>query len=373
MNRVMGKDIKNILVGFIFWRLALFFLGFFALTLFPHQIEGRVFYPENFDFLSSWANWDGGHFIGIAKNGYVKDSQYAFFPLYPILIKLVSFLTLGNLLIAGLIVSNIFAFWSLLVFYKLSRFDLNVKESQKAVLYFLFFPTAFFLGAVYSESLFLFLSLCAFYFARRGNYLSSSIFASFASATNPLGIILVPALIFEYLAKQKFSFANIRYEIFYFLVAPLGLLSYMTFLFLERGDPFIFLTAQANWQRELTFPWTTLFSFSRPLFILDFFGSYAYSQRILEFIFALFAVFIFIFSFRFVRKSYFIFGFLFLISFFSTGSLVSSPRIILPLFPMFIYLAILGRNFLFDFSYLFFSALLSTMFLALFLNGFWIA
>lgn len=364
---------KNIFAGFIFWRLALFFLGFLVLTLLPHQIEGRVFYSENFDFLSPWANWDGGHFIGIAKNGYVKDSQYAFFPLYPILIRLISFLTLGNFLIAGLIVSNLFALLSLFIFYKLSRLDLNIRESQRAVIYCLFFPTAFFLGAVYAESLFLFLSLLAFYFARGGKYLISSIVASFACASNPLGIILVPALIFEYLTKQKFNFVNIRYDIFYFLIAPWGLLFYMTFLFLEKGDPFIFLTAQVNWQRELTFPWTTLFSFSGPLFNLDLLGSYVYSQRILELYFVLFATAILVLSLRFIRKSYFIFGFLFLVSFFSTGSLVSSPRIILPLFPLFISLAVLGRNFLFNFSYLFFSALLSTIFLALFLNGFWIA
>ena len=52
------------------------------------------------NFFESLSNWDGGHYIGIAQNGYSEKFQYAFFPLYPITINLLNNFV-GNYLLSA--------------------------------------------------------------------------------------------------------------------------------------------------------------------------------------------------------------------------------------------------------------------------------
>ncbi|MCX6706189.1 MAG: hypothetical protein NTV24_03765, partial [Candidatus Woesebacteria bacterium] len=139
----------------------------------------------------AWANFDGEHYLAIAKEGYHLAEQ-AFFPLYPLLIKF-----FGGGAWSGLFISNTAFFLALVGLYKLLRIDYCVKVAKLAVILLLIFPTSFYFGAVYTESIFLCFVVWSFYFYRKENYLLSGILGAFASATRVIGVILLPIYLAE--------------------------------------------------------------------------------------------------------------------------------------------------------------------------------
>jgi hypothetical protein len=66
--------------------------------------------------------WDGAHYLDLAKLGYRPgDSSCAFYPLWPHLVRWVAPLTGGNLVVAGLLLANLFSFVGALLFYRLAK------------------------------------------------------------------------------------------------------------------------------------------------------------------------------------------------------------------------------------------------------------
>jgi len=88
-------------------------------------------------------------------------------PLWPFLIKAFSYLTLGNHLIAGLILSNVFSLIGFCLFYQLAREDCGERVANVALALMLAFPGAIFFSFVYTESLFFFLSIFFFLFPQK--------------------------------------------------------------------------------------------------------------------------------------------------------------------------------------------------------------
>src|SRR5262249_19202597 len=66
---------------------------------------------------------------------------------------------------------------------------------RRAVLYLAFFPMALFLQAVYSESLYMLLTLAAFVLAERGRWLETGLVAGLALLTRSAGLALLPPLL----------------------------------------------------------------------------------------------------------------------------------------------------------------------------------
>ena len=157
---------------FLVWRVFDFLIIFFSqkiipyLGFFPYKDQLPGFNLPH--WLSSLANFDGLHYIFIARDGYAQYEQ-AFFPLYPLLIKFLTPLFFNNQLLTGLIISNVSFFLGLILFYKYLKLissDLPTVALAKAgsirfnpilsILFLLAFPTSFFFGAVYTEGLFFF-------------------------------------------------------------------------------------------------------------------------------------------------------------------------------------------------------------------------
>lgn len=198
---------RTLLSTFIFWRLILFIITFLGLSALPHLNEQGLLSwpPPSVDYWLRWANWDGGHFRGIAENGYLPF-QVVFFPLYPLLIKILMLIGLPSLW-GGLIISHIFALISLFYLYKLVQLDFDQVTAQKSILLLLAFPTSFYLGTVYSESLFLALTLASFYYARTNRWLIASTLAGLSSVTRLVGVVVIMAIACEYLVK---SYPNLK-------------------------------------------------------------------------------------------------------------------------------------------------------------------
>lgn len=119
--------------------------------------------------MNQFSKWDSPHYIFIAQNGYVNEGDPAnfivFFPLYPLLVRLITF-DFAYISLSGLIVSNLCSTIAVIYLFKLTKLDYNDTVAKIAVLYLSVFPTAYFLSAVYTESLFLSLAITSLFYAR---------------------------------------------------------------------------------------------------------------------------------------------------------------------------------------------------------------
>jgi hypothetical protein len=148
-------DMAYILGLFIATRVALTAVGYAA-----HEILWKQSFYGLDAFTKIWTVWDGWWYIGIARDGYsampvndVNMANYAFFPLYPALVRLASF-AFGDFALSGIIVSNICLLVACYYIYRYVGLDSDEATAKRSVKYLILFPAAFVFSAVLTESLF---------------------------------------------------------------------------------------------------------------------------------------------------------------------------------------------------------------------------
>jgi len=175
-------ELLKVLGLFVSWRLIVWLIAFISSNRFNLEkdqahawIVDHPWLPEAPSWLSYFARWDSGWYVSIASRGYFyfgpeELSNVVFFPLYPLLMKAVSFVTGGNLVIAGIIVSNLALLLACFFLYFLAKKELKKKSlALTSVFFLLIFPYSFFFTSVYTEALFLLTVVASFYFARNKN------------------------------------------------------------------------------------------------------------------------------------------------------------------------------------------------------------
>lgn len=377
--------IKKIFIFFLIWRIGLFLVAFSA-TFIITSFGGRFPYYDNIlipSGLPSWiwgfGNFDGVHYLRLVLMGY-ESSQYsqAFFPLYPALIRL---LTLGDFpFLIALILSNGLFLASLYLFYKLLRMDYSEKTSFKSVLLLLFFPTSFYFGSVYSESLFLLLSLASLFLLRNKSYLGAGLYAALASATRIFGLMLIPVFLWEVYMEIKNKNMKIKSEEFVkaiisVLMVPLGTVVYMWYLKVGFGNPLYFLTsqpffgAQRSGEPAILLP-QVLYRYLKILLTVNPL-SLPFSNAVLELVFFLAPFIVLLLAYKKIRFSYWLFTFVCLLLPTLTGTLSSMPRYALMSLLLFPYIAErLNKSFK---VLLGISVILGIILVSLFTRGYWVA
>ena len=126
----------------------------------------------------------------------------AFFPLYPLLIRIVGSLA-GNHLVAGLLISNASFFFGLLYLYKLLEHEYDRAVARRAIFYVSIFPTAVYFSAVYTESLFFMLTVASFYYMRAHRWWIAGALGFFAALTRVEGVLLVVPFVIEWYAQYR--------------------------------------------------------------------------------------------------------------------------------------------------------------------------
>jgi hypothetical protein len=324
-----------------------------------------------------WGRWDAEHYLRIANQGYF-GTEPAFFPLYPLLIRIVGGFT-GSHLIAGLIVSNAASFLALLYLYKLVEHEYNRHVAQRATFFVSIFPTAIFFSAVYSESLFLFLTVASFYYMRERRWLMAGVFGFFAALTRSEGILLAAPLFIEWaIAAREGGREFFRYWVddvvkpfVGMALVPLGLATYMAYLWVINGDPLRFSHVQSHWGRYFAPPWV---SFSNTVHkIVAAHSTQTVANETLELAFTALMVIVLIVGFRRLRLSYVVYMAFSIVIPMCTASLMSMPRFALVLFPMFALFGLWGARPTFQNAYVAFSLPLLGLFTVLFADWYWVA
>lgn len=322
-----------------------------------------VNYNKNLNPLYYWIQWDGPHYIDLAKNWYQPSGEQSlwivFYPLYPILIKVFNLL-INDFASTTIIVSIIFSFTAAISLYELVLLDFNKRVAFLSVWFLNIFPTAYFLQASYGESIFLTLSLLTIYFFRKNHFLSSGIVSAFSTITRINGLLLLPILLFE--------MKNFSKSIVTFVLLPVGFLTYLTINYMIYGNPIYFLEPlQTNWYKRTQLPWigiknllNSVPNFSNPDY-------YIYISEIVAILFiTIFSLIVFLS----VRKSYGIYMFLNLLLITSTSFILSTPRYALILFPIYIALGKI-KNMYFTVAASIISILLLLFFSTIYVRGQW--
>lgn len=236
------------------------------------------------------ANFDGVHYLTIADTGYLETNYIqAFFPVYPLIIKIIHQLTNFEPLIIGLVISNLATWGFFLLFYQLLKTNFSGKVAIWSLLALACWPTSFYLGMIYNESLFLLLLLGAIILYQKKKWWWLAVILFLLTASRVTGIILIGALAID-LFWQTFFWPKISswqsklksdkkttsekkldksikksdlsatrllessldsrrtnfWPAFFSLcVGALGLITYMIFLKNNFDDPFYFMTVQS--------------------------------------------------------------------------------------------------------------------------------
>ena len=368
-NKVVFEIIFYCLIS----RVAIYILGILGYML----VKG-----EHINFLNSFSTlfvkWDGEHYPFLAENWYVNfgDKKYllVFFPLYPMTIRLVALLV-HNYIVAGFVVSNVFLVIGCIYLYKITEMDFEEDIAMRSVKYLLFFPVSFFLGSTFSESMFFAFTVAAIYYWRKKDYKLTALFGFMGALTRSFGIIIVVPIviniIIELKTNKKLSKSEILEQLCAVLSPFLGILTYLLINLRVSGSAFTFLKYQKeHWNQSFGFFGSTISTITKNSLTdqISQSASLWIPQLIL-----IFAVLMILYSsIKYLNISYIAYMLAYIFLTISPTWLLSAPRYLLCLFPLYITMGNMGRKRYLDFSFTFLMSLGLGFCTIAFVNGYYI-
>ncbi len=397
--------LKKIVGFFLSWKLLVFLLALLATLIIPlnwGETYISPFHPSNVPYnyqidppyyIWIWANFDGAQYLSIARSGYL-DFQYGFFPLYPAFITFLHNLLQIRYIFAGEIISSGCFLLALFFIWKLLKIDDKKNLLSLFFLIIILFPTSFFYGAVYNDSLFFLLATLSIYFARRQSWIPSSISAAIATLTRLNGLALFFLIFFEYILSAKknssgwkfnqlfssltssLKFKNLlKSKIYFVILIPLAFVGYLVFVQIDSGSWTSLFTSMSIWNQD------------KPIFPLQVFWRYIkiiftasphylnYWIAISELFFVILYILLLFYSFKKIRFSYWIFFLISVLIPAFTGTFQGMPRYGLHLYPFFLTLTMFlqDQSLIKKIIYFVVSIVLLFLYIGLFTRGHFVA
>lgn len=245
------------------WQAMILALTYVALTFSPSaETHPHAAVATPATFVSAWVRHDSAWYLRIASDGYHAPGTLAFFPLYPLLIHLLTPLCLGNAPLAAVLVARLAAYPAFLGMLALAWQELGprLSSARLALALTLAYPLAFFFAAAYTEPLFLAVAAFTLLFARRHAWTWAALFGLFAGLSRPSGLLLFLPLAWEWTRTER-PWARWReWRIWRDGVLALGAVpaAYLVMALLSwlyAGNPLAFITVHASFDRVKLPPW----------------------------------------------------------------------------------------------------------------------
>ena len=249
-----GFALKIVAVALGF-RVAAAAMGFLATAVLPaHTNQGFSVFAEPHPFWDTFAKFDSGWYYGIASGGYTfvegGRNNLAFFPLYPSLMGGLGQLFGGrqeHFYLAGIAVSWAAFALACVQLYKLASLDLDRAGAARAVTYAAVFPSAYFFGVVYSESLFFLLLVTSALALRQREWILAGVAMAALTATRVNGVMFLPALaVLAWQAPGSDRHARLR-GLAAVAAGLLGIGAYSAYNHILTGDPFEWFHSIQRW------------------------------------------------------------------------------------------------------------------------------
>jgi hypothetical protein len=219
----------------------------------------RPFGPAGNALVAPLARWDSVWYLAIANDGYPADDprRAAFFPLYPLLVRAAD-VVVRDPIVAGALVSVLCFGVALVLLHRLTELELGPAAARPAVWAVALFPGAVFFSAVYSEALYLALSVGCVYAARTGRWAWAGALGALGAATRSAGLLLIVPLAVMWLMRADGAPRRRARDAASIALVPVGLAGFCASLGLAGGDALAPLHAQALWFREFAGPFVGL-------------------------------------------------------------------------------------------------------------------
>jgi hypothetical protein len=213
--------------------------------------------------------WDSSYYVFTAQHGYEALGQTAFFPFYPMVMRAVATITYSEV-VAGVLVSLASFAIALVILHRLAALDFGADVARRTVWLVALFPAAVFFSAIYTEALFLVLSVGAVYAARKGSWAWAGALGGMAALTRNTGVLIGVAVLLLYLYGPRADrppgraggrFApryRLRADALWMLLIPAGLAAFAVYTWIVYDTPFASYDAQAIFHREFLGPFSAL-------------------------------------------------------------------------------------------------------------------
>lgn len=212
-------------------------------------------------WLDGWFQFDAGWYYSIVTTGYAyepgQQSSIAFFPAFPGLVGAVSWL-FGDVQVVGTVLALAAGLAAVLLYSRWVCARLPARSATIAVGVLLLYPFSLYLyGAMYADSLFLLSALGAFLLLERRQYVLAGLVGALATAGRPVGVAVAAGLVvrmLELLAQDRDergwggvlrSVPRVRWREAGVLLSGAGLLGWMTYLWIEFGNPLAFVEVES--------------------------------------------------------------------------------------------------------------------------------
>lgn len=208
-------------------------------------------------FLQSVNIWDCGFYRSIVTDGYpataTGTASWAFFPLYPLSIRLLTMLTGMDIDLAGFVISNVCCYIACIYAYRyIMKTRANAEEALFYIALMVLGVCGFYESIMYTEAMYLmFLTMC-FYYMEEESFLKMGICGALMTATRNTGVFFVFAILFFWIHRlqpksvKEFIVRTLEKErlILGTMLVPLGLFLYMYHLYRLTGDALAFVHIQ---------------------------------------------------------------------------------------------------------------------------------
>jgi hypothetical protein len=291
LRRAWDSDVRPIVLpAFIASRTMVLAIGFMAVVLVGYSQNAPPYRVSRNELINLPLRWDAGWYLQLALNGYdyhpnarpEQQQNIAFFPAYPLFARLGAawlgarstafgdeirgnrveweYFQHRRVILASMAVSLGAFAWALVYLFRLAREMLDVDAAMGAVLVASAWPYALFFSAMYTESLFLLVTIAAFYHLRRDETVAAAAWGLLAGLTRPngcllsvpLAIIALQRMVAVWRANGRLPLGRVAASLGAAAMPGVGMLLFSAYLFQLTGRPLAWLDAHRAWGRVAT-------------------------------------------------------------------------------------------------------------------------
>lgn len=220
------------------------------------SLANTVILHNHGTFANAMCKWDCKWYLTIIESGYdhglrIKPqiwkglANWAFFPLYPNLIAIISKVTNLDTVNVGIIFNQICIFIAVIFFYCFLRLTFDDLNSRFGVVLLTFSPFSVYFASLYTEALFIMLSIIGFYYLKTNRGYITGLLGGLLSATRPVGMMFCIPIFINFIRKNR----PIKELLITLCLSISGLVIFMMFLHFRAGDFLAFDHIQKGWGR----------------------------------------------------------------------------------------------------------------------------
>jgi Gpi18-like mannosyltransferase len=293
-----------------------------------------------------------------------QQKNWAFYPLWPILIRFGAAIFHCSAFHSGIILSNLLFLGGIVILYRLLLIDFKPSIAYLTSTLIVIYPSSYFFSRPGPESLFFFLTILAFLAAKERRWAMAGITAGLATVTRMQGIILIVPLLLVYY-KQYRRTKHHDWRILWLFCVPMATIGFMVYLYALTGNIWANFEIQSAWDSKLSVPFlSTIRYFINPLVI----SYYGWDLSLASFVFIVLSTLLsaYMFVARGFPSEYTAYAVLNLLVIVSRNNIQAAMRFLLPVFPFFLATAILiqGRRLWNDIVLFFLTSLQAAYFIA---------